>query len=155
MELSIGFEPIAVRQQIALAKQFTGVAPLLGALKFVLQSFSLNRYDYGTPDGTVPMTKVGDDGGIFTFPTGAVVTEVRMTCGAGSVISMYVEELDGSSPIEIGTGIVGVANRYVMSPEGLPVLPSQRLRILETVKGVPAAGNKSLSVYAVKRGRMP
>ena len=154
MELSVGFEPIGIRQIIALANQYTGVLPKLGLVPFVIQSFDDNRYDYGTPFGTVPMTKVGDNGGIFRFPSGAVVTEVRMICGAGSVISMYVEELDGSSSVVIGTGIAGVANRYVMAPEGLPVLPSQQLRILETVSGAPAV-DKSIIVYAVKRGRMP
>jgi len=155
MNASIGFEPVGIRQIIALAKQFTGILPVVGAVPFVIQDFNQNRYDYGTPDGTVPMTKVGDDGGIWRFPEGAVVTEVRMICGAASVISMYVEENDGTSSVLIGSGIAGVANRYVMAPEGLPVLPSQQLRILETVKGIPVGVDKSIIVYAVKRGRMP
>lgn len=155
MDLRIGFEPVGVRQIVALAKKFTGVLPKLGIVPFVVQDFHTNRYDYGTPFGTVPMTKVGDDGGIWRFPEGAVVTEVRLICGAGATADMYVEETDGSSSVLIVSATPGVAHRYVMAPEGLPVLPSQQLRILENGIGVPVGVDKSIIVYAVKRGRMP
>jgi hypothetical protein len=155
MNVCVGFEPIGVRQIVAAAKKFTGVLPLVGAVPFVIQDFHANRYDYGTPDGTIPMTKVGDDGGIFRFPEGAIVTEVRSICGAGATLDMYVEEQDGSSSVSIVTATPGAAHRYVMSPEGLPVLPSQQLRILENGIGVPVGVDKSIIVYVVKRGRMP
>ena len=157
MDISIGFEPVGVRQQIGAGDQFLGALPHLNGppiVDFVIQDFNANRYDYGTPEGTVPMTKIGNDGGIFRFPGTAVVTEFRAICGAGSLLSVYVEERDGSSSVLVAAGLSGVANRHVMAPEGLPVLPSQQLRILETVSGAPAVP-KSLAVYLVKRGRMP
>lgn len=157
-DVRVGFEPIGVRQIIAAATKIGGVLPTktIGVpVLFDIQDFSKNRYDYGTPAGITPPTKVADDGGIFRFPEGAVVTEVRMICGVGSTINMYVEETDGSSSVLIVSATASSAHRYVMSPEGLPVLPSQQLRIEEQVKGVPAAGDKSLIVYVVKRGRMP
>lgn len=157
MDISVGFEPVAVRQQVALAGQFNGAVPHLNGppvVNFVIQDYNANRYDYGTPEGTVPMTKIGDDGGLFIFPTVAVVTEIRAVCGVGSVISIYVEERDGSSSVLVDSGLSGVAARHVMVPEGLPVLPSQQLRILETVSGVPVLVDKSIAVYVVKRGRL-
>jgi hypothetical protein len=158
MELAVGFEPIAVRQQVLGANQITGILPqLVGPpiVYFDIQAFYKNRYDVGSPAGFLPPTLVADDGGIFRFPTGAVITEVRAICGAGSVLSIYIEEDDGSSSVLVGSGLSGVANRHVMVPEGLPVLPSQQLRILETVSGAPVGVDKSLAVYVVKRGRMP
>lgn len=156
-DVRVGFEPIGVRQIIAATTKIGGVLPYVGAppVAFEIQDFFKNRYDYGTPDGTVPMTKVADDGGVFIFPEGAVVTEVRLICGAASTIDMYVEEQDGTSSVSIVTATPGDASRYVMSPEGLPVLPSQQLRILENVQGVPVGVDKSIIVYVVKRGRMP
>jgi len=157
-DVRVGFEPIGVRQIIAAATKIGGVLPTktIGVpVLFDIQDFSKNRYDYGTPAGIAPPTKVADDGGIFRFPEGAVVTEVRLICGAGSTVNMFVEETDGTSTVSIVAATAAAANRYVMSPEGLPVLPSQQLRIEEAVKGVPGAGDKSIIVYCVKRGRMP
>jgi len=156
MDISVGFEPVGVRQQVGAGDQFLGALPHLNGppvVDFIVQDYNANRFDYGTPQGTVPMTKVGNDGGIFRFPTVAVVTEIRAVCGAGSVLSVYVEEQDGTSSVLVAAGLSGVADRHVMVPEGLPVLPSQQLRILETVSGVPAVA-KSLAVYVVKRGRL-
>lgn len=156
-DICVGFEPIGIRQQIGAGDQFLGALPHLNGppvVDFVIQDYSANRYDYGTPEGTVPMTKIGNDGGIFRFPEVTVVTEIRAICGAGSVLSIYVEERDGSSAVLVASGLSGVADRHVMAPEGLPVLPSQQIRILETVSGGPAIP-KSLAVYVVKRGRMP
>ena len=158
-DVRVGFEPIGVRQIIALATKIGGVLPTktIGGVPtlFDIQDFSKNRYDYGTPAGIAPPTKVADDGGIFRFPEGAVVTEVRLICGAASTVNMFVEETDGSSSVSIVAATAAAANRYVMSPEGLPVLPSQQLRIEEAVKGVPVGVDKSIIVYVVKRGRMP
>lgn len=157
-ELAVGFEPIAVRQQVLGANQILGALPHLNGppvVDFDIQAFYKNRYDFGSPAGFLPPTLIADDGGIFRFPTGAVVTELRAICGAGSVLDIYIEEDDGSSSVLVATGLSGVADRHVMAPEGLPVLPSQQLRILETASGVPVGVDKSLIVYVVKRGRMP
>lgn len=155
MDISIGFEPVAVRQQIVAGNQFLGALPHLNGppvVNFVVQDFILGRYDYGTPDGTVPMTKVGDDGGIFRFPVNTTILEARFVCGAASLIDIYAEEQDGSSAVLVATGLSGVAGRYVFTPEGLIILESQQLRILETVSG-GLMTPKSISVYAVKKGR--
>ena len=156
MELCIGFEPVGIRQTIDHAAHFNGVLPILGADAFDIADYSLNRYDYGAYLGAPAVLEtVGDDGGIFRFPTGAVITEVRMVCGVGSTMDIYVEELDGSSSVLVVTATPSVAHRYIMSPEGLPVLPSQQLRLAEVGLGAPLVVNKSITVYAVKRGRMP
>jgi hypothetical protein len=156
MELCIGFEPTAVRQTIDHASHYNGVLPKLGADTFDIADFTANRYDYGAYLGVPPVLEtIGDDGGVFRFPAGAVITEVRMVCGAGSTMDIFVEETDGTSSVQVVAATASVANRYVMIPEGLPVLPSQQLRFAEVGLGAPPAVHKSITVYAVKRGRMP
>lgn len=164
MNVVIGKWATAIRQIVDAASQITGVAPYVdGALVppvvpllCVPGKYERCIYTYCDPRDTT--ATVALDGGVFVFGESAReaysvrITEIHVVCGVGSVVDVYITDADGSFPRKILDAVSGNGVRHL--PSMAYVLAGQKLRVLETVSGVPAVGNKTVTVYAQQEGRV-
>jgi hypothetical protein len=103
---------------------------------------------------TIPPTDIPEasDGGLFRAGDSHIApVELHLECGAGSTVTVSIVDEDGTHARTLLTGVSGDAIVHPLTD--VFMLPQQRLRVVETAKGVPApAGTpKYLTLYAVKR----
>jgi hypothetical protein len=157
--VNMGKWAAAIRQVIDDATQVTGVAPYVtvGAspLLFV-PKYSKCIFTYCDPRDETD--EVAEDGGEFVFSPPAHesysvrITEVQLVLGAGSVVDVYIVDSDGTHARKILSGVGGNDTRNL--PTAAYVLAHQKLTVVESNKGVPVAGDKSITVYAIQEGRI-
>lgn len=157
--INIGKWAAAIRQVIDPAVQITGVAPyitVLGSPVSLVPKYEKCIFTYCDPSDLT--AEVAEDGGAFVFSPpshesySVRITEIQLICGAGSLVSAYIVDSNGAYARTILSGVSGNDTRNL--PLSAYVLAGQKLLVIEDNKGVPVAGDKSITVYAIQEGRV-
>jgi len=158
MKVILTKDPTAVRQMLTQASQVLGDAPALGSVLFdPYLSVAKSLYEFSNPaDRTV---FIGDKGGIFTFDENAVIPLCfHFVCGAGSKIDVTIFDPDGSSHgRKILSTVDGVDNLHYfpVTAGSIYVLKNQKIKVVETTKGVPTGTiPKMMTLYVVKERKL-
>lgn len=154
MKISLNNVPVAVRQMITQPSQFLGEASQLTSVLFdPYLNTSKSLYEYSKPtDRTV---YIGDKGGLYTFDEDSIAPiSFHFVCGAGSKIDVTVYDPDGSSyGRKILSTVDGADNiHYFPKTTGdVCILKNQKIKVVETTKGVPSGSTpKMITFYVVK-----
>ena len=152
MEIIVGNNPIAVRQQLLAAQQLGGDPPELSGAALVIVANDEEIYKYG--DESTQAVVAGDKAGEFAFGLSEAVLllELHVELGTGSVIDVKVVDSDDAHPRVELVGQSGDGKSYRFSAlDKVYLLPGQKLVVEETSSGTPTAGDKYVTVYVAKQ----
>lgn len=136
----VGQTVVGVRQTI-VGGPFTGVAPTFplvpgpGSGVAYPAKYAGGMYTYGDPDDLTVLEL--DAGGLFDFGDNSTLALkcIRAFCGAAATYNLYVQKRGGTEITTILTVADADSTNREIAGIGLPILPSQTLKVTTTAAG--------------------